>query len=55
MVTTINIRGIGSNRTLVLVNGKRWAPGASVDLQHPAAIIERIEVLKMVLLLVRTQ
>jgi iron complex outermembrane receptor protein len=47
--TTINIRGIGSNRTLVLVNGKRWAPGlgGSVDLNNiPAAIIERIEVLK---------
>ncbi|MBR9783276.1 MAG: TonB-dependent receptor [Gammaproteobacteria bacterium] len=47
--TTINIRGVGSNRTLVLVNGKRWAPGlgGSVDLNNiPAAIIERIEVLK---------
>ena len=47
--TTINIRGIGSNRTLVLVNGKRWAPGltGSVDLNNiPASIIERIEVLK---------
>ena len=47
--TTINIRGIGSNRTLVLVNGKRWATGlgGSVDLNNiPAAIIERIEVLK---------
>jgi len=47
--TTINIRGIGSNRTLVLVNGKRWAPGlgGTVDLNNiPSAIIERIEVLK---------
>lgn len=47
--TTINIRGIGSNRTLVLVNGKRWSPGltGSVDLNNiPASIIERIEVLK---------
>ncbi|MDP2537799.1 TonB-dependent receptor domain-containing protein [Alteromonas stellipolaris] len=47
--TTINIRGIGSNRTLVLVNGKRWAPGltGSVDLNNiPSSIIERIEVLK---------
>ncbi|MCW8107680.1 TonB-dependent receptor [Alteromonas ponticola] len=47
--TTLNIRGIGSNRTLVLVNGKRWAPGlgGSVDLNNiPASIIERIEVLK---------
>jgi outer membrane cobalamin receptor len=47
--TTINIRGIGSNRTLVLVNGKRWSPGlgGSVDLNNiPSSIIERIEVLK---------
>ena len=47
--TTINIRGIGSNRTLVLVNGKRWSPGlgGSVDLNNiPASIIDRIEVLK---------
>ncbi|MCQ8847658.1 TonB-dependent receptor [Alteromonas stellipolaris] len=47
--TTLNIRGIGSNRTLVLVNGKRWAPGlsGSVDLNNiPSSIIERIEVLK---------
>tara|TARA_R110002126_G_scaffold33382_41_gene104616 strand:+ start:948 stop:3749 length:2802 start_codon:yes stop_codon:yes gene_type:complete len=47
--TTLNIRGLGSNRTLVLVDGKRWAPGlgGSVDLNNiPSAIIERIEVLK---------
>jgi iron complex outermembrane receptor protein len=47
--TTINIRGIGSNRTLVLVNGKRWAPGLGgvVDLNNiPSSIIDRIEVLK---------
>lgn len=47
--TTVNIRGIGSNRTLVLVNGKRWAPGlgGAVDLNNiPSSIIERIEVLK---------
>ncbi|MBT0584863.1 TonB-dependent receptor [Alteromonas oceanisediminis] len=47
--TTINIRGLGSNRTLVLVNGKRWSPGlgGSVDLNNiPSSIIERIEVLK---------
>ena len=47
--TTLNIRGLGSNRTLVLVNGKRWSPGlgGSVDLNNiPSAIIERIEVLK---------
>ncbi len=47
--TTIDIRGIGSGRTLVLVNGKRWAPGlgGAVDLNNiPASIIDRIEVLK---------
>ena len=47
--TTVNIRGLGSARTLVLVNGKRWAPGlgGAVDLNNiPAAIIERIEVLQ---------
>lgn len=47
--TTLNIRGLGSNRTLVLVNGKRWSPGlgGSVDLNNiPSAIIDRIEVLK---------
>jgi len=47
--TTLNIRGLGSNRTLVLVDGKRWAPGlgGSVDLNNiPSSIIERIEVLK---------
>lgn len=47
--TTLNIRGLGSNRTLVLVDGKRWTPGlgGSVDLNNiPSAIIERIEVLK---------
>lgn len=47
--TTVNIRGIGSNRTLVLVNGKRWSPGlgGAVDLNNiPASIIDRIEVLK---------
>ena len=47
--TTVDIRGLGSNRTLVLVNGKRWAGGLGgvVDLNNiPSAIIERIEVLK---------
>ena len=47
--TTVNIRGLGSPRTLVLVNGKRWAPGitGAVDLNNiPAAVIERIEVLQ---------
>jgi iron complex outermembrane receptor protein len=47
--TTVDIRGLGSNRTLVLVNGKRWAGGLGgvVDLNNiPSAIIERVEVLK---------
>ncbi|HEX4620673.1 MAG TPA: Plug domain-containing protein, partial [Myxococcaceae bacterium] len=25
--TRINLRGLGTNRTLVLVNGRRWVPG----------------------------
>ncbi len=47
--TTLNIRGVGSNRTLVLINGRRLATtlGGSVDLNNiPSSIIERIEVLK---------
>ncbi|HSO29259.1 MAG TPA: TonB-dependent receptor, partial [Candidatus Sulfomarinibacteraceae bacterium] len=50
--TRINLRGVGSARTLVLVNGRRWMPGGtgaddSVDLNSiPSAAVERIEVLK---------
>ena len=50
--TRISLRGLGSGRTLVLVNGRRFVPGgkganSSVDLNAiPAAVIERIEVLK---------
>ena len=50
--TRVSLRGLGSNRTLVLVNGRRFVPGgtganSSVDLNAiPAAVIERIEVLK---------
>ncbi len=50
--TRVNLRGLGSERTLVLVNGRRMVPGglganASVDLDSiPLAIIERVEVLK---------
>ncbi|MCW8878679.1 MAG: TonB-dependent receptor, partial [Kangiellaceae bacterium] len=45
-----NLRGLGTNRTLVLVDGKRHVPGsaqsAAVDLgMIPAAIVERIEVI----------
>ena len=50
-----SLRGLGSNRTLVLLNGKRIAPYAlstannntGVDLsQIPVSVIERVEVLK---------
>lgn len=50
--TRVDIRGLGANRTLVLLNGRRVVPGgtgadASVDLNAiPLAVIERIEVLK---------
>jgi len=50
---TVNLRGLGAQRTLVLVNGRRLMPGdptqsgnAAPDLnQIPAALIERIDVL----------
>jgi iron complex outermembrane recepter protein len=51
--TEIDLRNLGSNRVLVLVNGQRWVNGTSfantsaVDLNTiPVSIIERIEVLK---------
>ncbi|WP_407460341.1 TonB-dependent receptor [Xanthomonas campestris pv. raphani] len=49
--TRVNLRNLGSNRTLVLVNGRRWVggtgPGGAVDLNTiPTAAVERIEVLK---------
>lgn len=47
--TRIDLRNLGSNRTLVLVNGKRWAStlDGAVDLNTiPVAMVERIEVLK---------
>ena len=50
--TGASLRGLGSQRTLVLLNGRRLAPyalsgGQSVDLSGiPAAAIERIEILK---------
>ena len=47
---TISLRGLGSNRTLVLINGRRSAPiggGSAVDIATiPVAAIERVEVLK---------
>ncbi|MFQ6309977.1 TonB-dependent receptor plug domain-containing protein [Lysobacter capsici] len=48
----VNLRGLGINRTLVLLNGRRVVNGgtganSSVDLNMiPVALIERIEVLK---------
>lgn len=50
--TQVNLRGLGINRTLVLLNGRRVVNGgtganSSVDLNMiPVAMIERIEVLK---------
>jgi iron complex outermembrane recepter protein len=49
--TRVSLRNLGSNRTLVLVNGKRWVGGTglggAVDLNTiPATAIERIDVLK---------
>ena len=47
-----SLRGIGSSRTLLLLNGRRVVPmgngaAASPDLSHiPTAMIERIEILK---------
>ena len=47
---SVDLRGLGSNRTLVLVNGRRLQPGGirtqAPDLnQIPAALIERVEIL----------
>ncbi|MFC5571607.1 TonB-dependent receptor plug domain-containing protein, partial [Lysobacter yangpyeongensis] len=49
--TRVSLRNLGSNRTLVLVNGRRWIGGTglggAVDLNTiPTAAVERIEVLK---------
>jgi iron complex outermembrane receptor protein len=45
----VNLRSLGANRTLVLVNGHRWvsAVDGAVDLSAiPLALVQRIEVLK---------
>lgn len=47
---TVDLRGLGTDRTLVLVNGRRYVPGipgsSTVDLNTiPTEFIERIEVL----------
>lgn len=46
--TTVNLRGVGDIRTLVLVDGKRWMPSSNtgvVDLNTiPVALLKRVEV-----------
>ncbi len=46
---TVNLRGLGSQRTLVLVDGSRFVasgPGGVVDINAiPAALVERVEIL----------
>ena len=48
---TVNLRGLGSQRTLVLVNGRRLMPGDpdggnAADLNFiPAALVDRVDVL----------
>ncbi len=48
-IGSINLRGVGTNRTLVLVDGRRWQPvNASLIVDTntiPAAAIERVEVI----------
>ncbi len=45
---TVNLRGLGTKRTLVLVDGSRFVtsgPGAVVDINNiPTALVERVEV-----------
>ena len=47
---TVNLRGLGSTRTLVLINGRRLMPGdpgsSAADLNFvPASLVKRVEVL----------
>src|SRR6185437_13861901 len=47
--TNLDLRNLGTNRVLVLVNGKRWVTGlrGAVDLdQIPTSVIESVQVLK---------
>jgi len=47
--TAVDLRDLGTNRTLVLVNGRRWVRNLDgfVDLNTiPVSVIERIEILK---------
>jgi len=46
---TVNLRGLGSSRTLVLVDGRRIQPGDPFEIapdlnQIPAALVERVEI-----------
>ncbi|USI72231.1 TonB-dependent receptor [Sphingomonas morindae] len=42
----INLRNLGANRTLILINGQRMLPQQAVDLNFvPAALIDRVDVL----------
>ena len=47
--STINLRGLGAGRTLVMLNGRRLAPsgiGTAVDVNNlPQALMERVEVI----------
>ncbi|MBB6096339.1 outer membrane receptor protein involved in Fe transport [Povalibacter uvarum] len=46
--STLNLRGLGAKRSLVLVNGKRFiasGPGGTVDVNNiPASIVDRVEI-----------
>lgn len=46
---TVNLRGVGTARTLVLVNGRRWVPSRQdgvIDLNTiPASLIENVEII----------
>ena len=49
-IATVNLRGLGSTRTLVLIDGKRLLPGDPIvpvpDLNNiPAALVDHVEVL----------
>ena len=49
-IATANLRGLGENRTLVLVNSRRFVPsfpdGGTVDLNFvPVGLIDRVEIL----------
>lgn len=47
-ITTVNLCGLGDERTLVLVNGKRWIPAGNTGVADlntiPVSLIRRVEV-----------